>query len=49
MRIKVETYSKFAELLNDCKFKCYKIIERAKILKKDESTGETVIDSSTGN
>lgn len=55
MRVKVETFPKFAELLRDRVYKLDSIVERAKILKSNNTTidtstnSEPAIDPSTNN
>lgn len=49
LKIRVETYSKFTEMLgDDINFQLENIIERAKVTKKDNESSSKTVDTSTG-
>ena len=49
LKIRVETYSKFTEMLgDDINFQLENIIERAKVTKRDNESSSETVDTSTG-
>lgn len=49
LKVRIEVLKKFSEMLTDRSCNLLKVIERDKIMKKDNASGDTTIDTSTGS